>query len=327
MGIATAALIGATVASGYMANQSAKKGAKAQSDAANAMRDAFNGIPIPTIEEQKIILQNPQLVGEYTPEQVQAMQLGVSAMEGVQADQGTVDAQNSALEGIGEVAKGGFTQGDLAASREAQKMVSRDGEARRASILNQMASRGVLGSGSELAAQLQGAQQSADQMSSNSNNLVSQAQNRALSALSSQGSLAGQMNAQQFGQRADKARATDAINQFNTQNSQNIANQNVTNRNQAQQYNLGNRQALEGQRTANANQQEVHNKGLAQTQFANQMGKESQVQQANMAAAQAAANQANANAAMWQGFGSAAVGGISGFASKNAADEAAKKGK
>jgi hypothetical protein len=327
MGAVTAAVVGGAIMAGgsYMASKEAAKGAKAQQDAANAALRAFQGIPIPSIEEQKLILQNPDLVGQYTPEQVEAMQLGVSAMEGVKVDQGTVDAQKSALEGISEVAEGGFTEGDKAASRQMQRDVGQQAQARQKAILNSMASRGVLGSGMELAAQLQGEQQSIDQASDQSDRLIQQAQARSLAALGQQGQLAGQMRNQDFGEQSDIARARDAINQFNTQNRQNIENVNVGDRNRAQLLNLQQRQSLEDQRSALANQQQMHNKGLIQAQFNNRRGITNDISGAQAAVANAQSAAANARAAGIQGIASGIGSGLMGYGSMlNANDEADK---
>jgi len=286
---------------------------------AQQISDPFKGIKIPSIYEQQIILQNPDLMGQYTPEQQQAMQMNVSAMEGISADQGTIDSQNQALQGISEVAKGGFTEGDKAAMRESERGVNQQAQARQKAILNSMASRGVLGSGAELAAQLQGNQQSLDQAGSESNRILQAAQARSLAALGQQGSLAGQMRSQQFGEKSDVAKARDAINQFNVQNAQNVANTNVGNRNQAQMYNLQQKQSLEDQRAANANQQQTYNKQLLQTQFGNQITKAggtagiNQAQaQANAAAQQAQAGQTGAIIGGIGTIGGAVIGGMYG---------------
>lgn len=320
MGAVTAAIVGgAALGSTLLASQASRQGAEAQRRAAEAAAAAFAGVPIPTVEEQKIILQTPELMGQYTPEQLQAMELGVSAMEGVKADQGAIDAQKQALEGISEVAEGGYSEADKATAREVQRTVSQDAQARQKAILNSMAQRGVLGSGMELAAQLQSQQQSADQMSRAGDNLTQQAQARALAALGQQGSLAGQLRQQSFGEQSDVARARDAINQFNTQNRQSVTNQNVGNRNQAQLTNLQNRQAIENQRAGLANEQERYNKGLIQQQFDNRTGRVRDTNAANMAAANARAQQSQADAAMYQGIGSAigtAAGGIGSYYGK-----------
>jgi hypothetical protein len=312
------------VGSALMANRTARKGIQAQKDAAAAAASAFRGIKIPTIEEQSIILQNPDLVGQYTPEQVQAMEMNMSAMEQVKADPELVAKQNEALEGISEVAEGGYSESDKATAREVQRTVSQDAQARQKAILNNMSSRGVLGSGMELAAQLQSGQQAAEQMSRGGEGLTQQAQSRALAALGQQGQMASTMRQQDVGEQTDIARARDSINQFNVQNRQNISNQNVGLRNQAQLMNLQQRQAMEDQRAANANQQQIHNKSLLQTQYANRMGKEGQVQGANQAVAAAAAAKANATAGMIQGIGSAVAGGIGSYASMQNANDQAK---
>ena len=281
MGAATAVAIGGIIAS----QVSAKKNRESQEKSQNLLRKAsgaFGDIPIPTVEEQSIILQNPDLVGQYTPEQVQVMQEMSSSMEGVSANQGTIDAQKSALEGISEVAQGGYTEADKSVAREVNREVNQQSQARQKAILNAMANRGVLGSGMELAAQLQGEQQSIDQASRAGENLTQQAQARALQALGQQGSLAGQMRQQDFGEQSDVARARDEVNRFNLSNRQRVNETNVNANNQAQQMNLQQRQQMENQRAANANQQQQYNKQLLQQQFQNQMqrtgGKNSTVQ-------------------------------------------------
>lgn len=318
MGAVTAAVVGGAIMAGgsYMAAREQRQGAQAAVDAANASAKAFQGIPIPTVEEQQIILQNPDLMGQYSPEQQQAMHLNVSAMQEAGADPETIAAQNQALKQISEVAQGGFTEGDKAAAREVNRDVNSQAQARQKAILNAMASRGVLGSGMELAAQLQGNQQSMDQASKAGDNLIQQAQARALQAIGQQGTLAGQMRGQQYGESADKARAADEINRFNVQNQQAVNNQNVASRNQAQVYNLQQRQAMEDQRAANANQQQMHNKALIQTHYANQRGQAQDIAGANAQVAAAQQNSANARAGqiagITQGIGTA-VGGIGSY--------------
>lgn len=322
MGVATAAIvIGGAVAAGgaYMAGQEAKKGAAAQKAAAEASLRAFQGIPIPTIEEQKIILQNPDLKGQYSPEQVQAMEMGVSAMEGVSADQSTIDSQQDALEGISEVADGGYSESDKATSREIQREVNQQSQARQKAILNSMASRGVLGSGMELAAQLQGEQQSIDQASKAGDALTSQAQARALQALGQQGSLSTQMRNQQFGEQSDIARARDQISEFNLRNRQSASDQNVGERNRAQLLNLQQKQNMENQRASLANEQHMYNQGLQQTLFANRRGLVGQQNEARQGVANAEANAANARAAQIQGIASGVSNMVGAFAKPTAA--------
>lgn len=325
MGVATAAAIGVAAVGSYMSSQQAAAGAKAQADAANAAKEAFANIPIPSVEDQKVILQNPQLAGKYTPQQLQAMKAMTSAMANVSADQNAVNAQNSSLNQLGQIANGGLTEADKGAARQIEQQVSGDAQARQKAILNQMAQRGVLGSGEELAAQLQSAQQADQQQSNAGDSLTGQAQARALQALTQQGSLASQERSQSFGEGTAKAQAQDAINQFNTQNAQNVANTNNSNANQAAMYNLQQQQAINNQAAATANQQEMYNKQLQQTHFANQMGQAQNMSNALNAVGNAQANQANAQAGATAGIAGAVANGIGGYAGMTNANDQADK--
>jgi len=279
-------------------------------------------LKVPTIEEQQIILQNPDLMGQYTPEQIQYMQLNASAMDQVGADPQTIEAQNDALRQLQEVSKGGFTEADKATAREIQRTVSQDAQARQKAILNAMAQRGTLGSGMELAAQLQGAQQATEQMSRGGEGLTQQAQARALQALGQQGSLAGQMRQQQVGEQADIARAKDEISRFNLANRQRVGETNVGERNRAQLLNLQQQQARENQRATLANQQQMYNKDLIQQNYRDRLAKlQGQLKlKSQFADAQAASATAGAERkrGAFEGIvGGAIQGGTGGFGFAN----------
>lgn len=275
MGAVTAAVIGggAMLGSAYLGAQEAAKGRKAQERAARSAMDALNRVGIPDVEAQKIILENPQLVGEFIPEAERALELEDSLMQNISVDEALQQQQMDSLEGLGEIAEGGLTEGDKAAARDISRDVAQQDSARRQAILQNMAQRGVLGSGMELAAQLDQAQDSADRQSQESDALIQSVQNRALQALQQSGNMAGQIRQQDFGEQSRIAQAQDAINQWNTANQQNIASRNVQARNAAEAANLASRQQIENQRVANANAQEQYNKALLQQKFENEIRK------------------------------------------------------
>lgn len=313
MGAATAAAIagGATIGSALIGANQAKKGREAAMNAANQAAAQFANVDLPDVEKMKLALQNPELIGEYAPLLEQYLNLQPSAMENISVDQALKDEQMKALLGLSDIAEGGLTEGDKAAARDIQREVNQNAEARRQAILQNMAQRGTLGSGMELAAQLSSAQQAADQQSRAGDVLAQQAQARALQALQQSGALAGQVRGQEFGEQAQVAQAKDAINQWNTANQQNVAARNVAAQNQAQQQNLANRQALEAQRAQTANQQQIHNKGLLQQQFQNEMQRASGLAGAYQTQGQVAQAGANAQAQMIGGIGSG-IGNIAG---------------
>jgi hypothetical protein len=257
--------------SGLMAGNSAKKAAKKQADAAAKVEAMYGKINAPTVEEQKLMLDQFGYQGDFSPEAMEALGLGPSSMEGVSANQQAVDAQANALAGMQEIAEGGLSESDMAAAREIQRQTSNSDMARRKSILNEMAQRGTLDSGMELAAKLQGAQDTTETQASANDKLIQAAQARALQALSQTGDMSQQMRYQDFSEKSNIAKAKDAINEFNTRNRQSVNNENVDNRNQAQGRNLDARQQLNNQNVNLRNQEQINNKGLIQQGFQNQM--------------------------------------------------------
>lgn len=314
MGAVTAAVIGgaAALGSAYMGSEAARKGREAAKGMAAKGAAAFQGIDIPTIDEQRINLLPSELVGEYNPLLEMAKdELGPSAMEDISVDQQLAEAQKKSLEGISEIAEGGLTDADIAAAREMNRMVDRSNTARQKAILNEMAQRGVLGSGMELAARLAQQQDTAEQAAAAGDRLTQQAQSRALAALGQQGTLAGQIRGQEFGEQSDVARARDAIDQFNTVNRMNVQQRNIAAQNAAQQANLAARQAQADQAAALRNQQEMYNRQLQQQQFQNQMQRASGLAGQYQAQAQNAMAAGNQQAQQIGAIGGA-IGNIAG---------------
>jgi hypothetical protein len=269
----TAGLVmgGTSLVGGLMGGRQAKKAAQAAADAAARAEAMYSGIKLPSVEEQKLLLQRFLSEGNYDPEVMEALGLGPSSMESVSVDQRATDAQAEALAGMQEIGKGGMTEADLAGARQLQRQTDSSDMARRKSILNQMAQRGTLGSGMELAAQLQSAQDSTQNQADATDKLIQQAQARALEGLSRTGTMSEQMRYQDFNEKSQKAQARDAINKFNTNNRQGINNQNIENRNTAQLRNLDLRQAISNSNTGLSNAEQQANKGLLQTNFNNTM--------------------------------------------------------
>lgn len=204
---------------------------------------------IPSTEAQRIAL-------EYA-------QVGPSALEDVQIDPRLKDAQMGALSKLQEMGGAGLTQEEKAQQMMMQRSVAGDAQARDKAILQNMAERGMGGSGSELIARLQGSQSAADRNAVSQAQLAGQAQNRALQSIAQAGQLGGQIRQQDYGQAAEAASAADRIAQFNAQN-----------------------------RAGAQQQQEMHNKGLIQQQFQNEMAKKQAVAAARTGTAQAGMQQA-----------------------------------
>jgi hypothetical protein len=187
-------------------------------------------------------------------------------------------------------------------------------EASQAATMRDMAARGMADSGTNLIAQLQAGQSSADRMSQEGDRLAASAAEARRAALGQQANLAAQMSAADLGLKGQKASAADTIAQFNAQQRAGVgaANQN---------YKVG----RAGDIANIKNQQEIANKGLIQQQYQNEVQKAGGVANANNAlagslqqqgAAAQAAQQAQTGAVLQLAgtVGGAMVGGPAGAA-------------
>lgn len=267
--------------------------------------DAILGIKTPSIEEQKLNLEDYRSAGNLNPEMQAAIELEKSKMNDVQTDPRLKDAQMSALQRMGEIGQGGMTAMQRAELEESRRNALSAANAQSESIKQNMQARGMGGSGMELAARLAAAQNASNLMAAAGDRTQAMAQQNANEAMARYGSMAGQMQQTEFGQKADVARANDLINEFNTRNRQSISNTNVQAQNSAQQYNLGNKQNLMNANVDLRNQQQAHNKGLYQQQFNNELSKGQSAAGQYGQTSQYYGDQANATRGMWSGLGAA----------------------
>lgn len=296
------AMIGSSVLGGVMANKQAEKyGARAQA-ASDAAVAELKSVGVPDIEAQKIVLQNPQLVFKFDPELEQYYELGKSKMNDITVDPKLRDAQMNALTKLQEVGDTGLTPEDKASLNQIRRSSEQQAKAGDETILQNMQSRGMGGSGQELALRGISNQQAMQNASQQGDQLAATAYKRALDAIAQAGGLGGQMENQQFGEQAQQAQAQDLINKFNIQNRQDVQARNVQSKNAAENQLQTLKQNLEGARVDTANQQEVHNKELIQQNFENQLQK-----------AMAVANAETGNASMLNSQGRATAANIAGI--------------
>lgn len=189
-----------------------------------------------------------------------------SEMFNVSTDPRLRDAQLGALEALGGIAEsGGMTLRDEANLGKLQSEVSQADRGRREAILQNMQMRGQGGSGLELLAQLQSAQDATTDASAGSRDIAAQAQDRALRAIMQQGALGGQIRGQEFGEQADLAKAQDIINAFNAGNLTQGSQFNADTVNTGQRFNVGNSLQTQGQNIGNVQQNRQFNAGQGQS--------------------------------------------------------------
>jgi len=257
-------------------------------------------------------------LSQYDPMQEIVQTQDPSQMAGISLDPNMRGAQLQALQSLADIGQNGYTLSDRAALTGIQDDLATRSRGAREAITQNMQQRGISGSGLELAAQLSNQQAAASDASRSGMALAGQAQQRALQALIDRGSMAGNMESQDFARQAQVAQAQDAINRFNTQNRQGVLGSNVDRSNDAQLKN----QALMAQQIDKRNANTVFNNvdRVGMNNDTRNMGFQNAYQRAGgqATALNNAANQRMGQAAQtqatWGGVGQGIGGGLATYA-------------
>lgn len=170
--------------------------------------------------------------------------LGPSAMEGVASslDPTLRSTQLAALRDLMGVAEaGGFDAQSRAQLAQAQGAAAQQQRAQQGALRQDFAGRGMAGGGSELALRAAAQQQAANANSMAGVQAAADARTRALAALQSGASLAGQVRGADYAQASDLAGARDRIAEYNSRNSQAVNARNLDRLTQAEQATINNR--------------------------------------------------------------------------------------
>lgn len=248
------------------------------SDKADKLRQdalsAFDSVKTPELESLQVQLDKYVQSGALTPDQAEAALLNSNAYNEIKTDPSLVGAQKQALQQLQDTAnQGGLTALDRSKIQDIQDTLNTTARGRNQAVLQNARERGIGGSGLELTNQLMNEQSAADQASRAGTDVAAQAQARALQSLQAAGQLGGQMEAQQYGEQANKAQSQNAIDKFNaeTQNATNLYNTQTGN--QAQAANLANAQAISNANTATANANKQYNAQQNQTVYQDELAK------------------------------------------------------
>lgn len=323
---------------------------KATDDASNAIR-AFGDLDLPRFQEldpeqyKWLADFDPTLVdagADIDPRLADFIAQQDSNMNNVSVDPRLKDQQMATMSALDDIINsGGMTLSDRAAMNEIQGQVGAEDRGRREAIKQNMAMRGMGGSGMELLQMLDSGQAATDRSSQAGMDTAAMAQQRALDAILAQGSMAGNIRGQDFGEQSQIAQAQDAINQFNASN-QNAMNQynagtqnnmamynrdtglnaqmyNADAQNTAGMYNNQGRQGLSNANVDNTNNAQMHNRfTIPQQQYENAYNKASGESGAHTSKSQLQDKQANRRV---EGFKSGVSSTMQGIA---ASDERVK---
>jgi hypothetical protein len=159
---------------------------------------------------------------------IAAGQLDPSAFDQIREDPAARAAQMEALGYMQNLGReGGMDLQAKVAHEQAIQRANQNDQSNRMAVLNNMAMRGMRGSGSELAATLSGQQSSAQANAMAGASAAAQARQRALQAMMGAGQMGGQVRGQDYQVASDRAAARDRIAQFNAQNRRSAYEQNT----------------------------------------------------------------------------------------------------
>lgn len=297
-----AAATGAQLLGGLIgADQANKNRNAAEANAARA-REIIGAVQVPELKEW--LLQQYASAGDFTPEMIEALSLDPSAQGAISTNpaerQKLVDQINRLI----TTSQTGTSPEDQAAYNLAIRNSAGQANAQQGAIMNNMAARGVGGSGIELAMRLDAQQKENDRLqqaaleeAKNKNAIRMQALEASTGALSN-------LRGADYQQALNLANANDAIAARNVQNAQNVGIQNTSNMNDAQKFNLANRQRISDSNVDINNKQSTYNSTtLPQSNFNNQMTKAGAMAGSYNQAADRQYQQAGQTAGMWSGIG------------------------
>lgn len=152
------------------------------------------------------------------------------------ADPRSIEAQMDALRAMQEVYEGGgLTHADRARMALGRQEVGRDVRAQREADQSALAARGMAGSGQGVASMLAGQQYGAEALSGADAQMQMSAQQRALQAMQSAGSLGTQARGQSFDEDAHRRGSIDEWNRMNTEYRRDWTEGNTDRRNQSRE--------------------------------------------------------------------------------------------
>lgn len=309
-----------SIIGGIQANKASKAAAaQAAAFAARAIAE-LEKVGIPSIEAQKIALENPAMVFKYVPAMEKDFPEIKSQYDQISTDPRLEAAQSEALAGLSQRADMGVTPADQAEIDALRRGTAQQEKARQSTILQQMEQQGLGGSGAQLQAQLLSSQGAAQNASVEGDRLAAMKFEAKQAALEKLGNLAGSQRAQSYGEQANAASAADMIAQYNQQQRSGTQQRNIASQNQAQLQAEQLKQEMETNRANTANTEQTYNKELQAKKFEQEMAKAGAMSNALTGAAyntqQAGATKAANTLATWQGIGSAAGAGVSALGKK-----------
>lgn len=248
-GVQIAAPLGGTILGGILSKEEREKQKQNIEQTAKLFEES--GLP-PDLSKQ-LALQQFQTGPLLNPFLEENVDIGPSSVASMQVSPEGRQTQMEALEAYKQLASLGLSPTDRASLNKVRDEVAAQSEGKRQQILQQMMSRGVSGSGQELAAQLSAEQQGSQQASREADRLAALAFEGRRSALANMGSMGTQVRSNDFEEEKTRRTAQDLFQQYATQNSISRQQRNVASQNLAEAGNIGRQQGTSDKNVAMAN--------------------------------------------------------------------------
>lgn len=208
--------------------------------------------------------------GDLTPEMINTILQGKSELSDVSADPTAVADQMDALAKLKAISdQGGLTAIDRARLNDIASAETTTARGLRDAATADAAAKGMSGGGLEAVRRAIADQGAISNMSKRDLGVAADAEARALQAIAQQGTLAGNIRSQDYGEKSTAARAQDAINAFNTQIQNQAEQANVSARNKAAADNLAQKYNLQTQNLSQGNLENAAKEKAAQQNLAN----------------------------------------------------------
>lgn len=309
----SAAMIGAAAApviGGIIGNMmSAGDRARAQ----QAFSDAYNiigKVSAPPDMAREILYRQFEQVGLLTPEMEEAINIDVSNAAKILEDNSLRQKQSEGLEILKTLSKTGLGPEDRAAYNELRAQTQQDAEAKRQQILQNMAARGMAGSGNELIASLNASQAATNQASNMGDQIAADASARRMAALQQMISSAGNVRSADLNVNQIRATAADELARFNTANAVTRQSRNVGARNIAQEANLGTKQKVADANINQYNAEQLRQRQGELTNWENELKLAQSKANARIGQGTQFQNQAQSTASNWAQMGTGVGTGL-----------------
>lgn len=319
----TIAVAGTAIAGGLAQFISSEKGRKESAANLNKIKAIYEKMQTPNFDSSspdqpefdvsRLTPEDYKVLAQYVPTVAQQVKEVAPEVVKETADMKTGrQAQMDALSRLRRVGSGEADPEFQDKMSQASRQASIDAQSKIDSILQGQARRGLLGSGNQMAAQLQGATASMDRNAQMGSSAAAESYRNQLQALRDSASLGGQVRSADESMQSRNADIINAYNARGANSAQQWQNNRAATLNNAQQYNLAQNQAAADKNTSQNNDYAKYNQ-----QYGNQMaqqGYQNQVAERdalNNLRQTTFADQMNINAGMsgaFQGMSTAAMG-------------------